>query len=143
MIISIENISQLPLVSKQILDFAGNEKTFLFFGDMGVGKTTLIKAICSHLGVIDKITSPTYSLVNEYRLPTGILYHFDFYRIKDETEAYDMGFEEYLYSGNCCLIEWPEKIQNLWPEQFVHISLILGTGNERLITLKKVILKPK
>jgi tRNA threonylcarbamoyladenosine biosynthesis protein TsaE len=111
---TIETIEHLTEAASQLLKFAGNEKIFLFTGDMGAGKTTLIKSICSGLKVKDTVTSPTYSLVNEYEGAETTIYHFDFYRIKNEEEAFDMGFEEYVYSGNYCFIEWPEKIENLW-----------------------------
>ena len=134
MTFSLKNISDLPDVAKKLLNFANEEKVFLFFGDMGTGKTTLIKAICERLGVIDTVTSPSYSIVNEYDSPHGKIFHFDFYRIKNESEAFDFGFEEYLYSDNYCLIEWPEKIINLWPKRYVHISLSLLDEDSRKIT---------
>ena len=96
--ILINNIEELPGAAKQLLKFSSGEKTFLFEGDMGAGKTTLIKALCAELAVKDMTSSPTYSIVNEYIYPKGKVFHFDFYRIKSEIEAYDLGFEEYLYS---------------------------------------------
>ena len=109
----------------------------LFNGDMGVGKTTLIKEICSVLGVDDVAHSPTFSLVNEYKTNTNeTVYHFDFYRIEDEEEAYDMGAEDYLYSNNWCLIEWPENVKNLLPLDAVEINIILLDNGQRNIQLK-------
>ena len=129
----IETIEHLTETASQLLNFAGNQKIFLFTGDMGAGKTTLIKSICSCLKVNDTVTSPTYSLVNEYEGAETTIYHFDFYRIKNEEEAFDMGFEEYVYSGNYCFIEWPEKIENLWPEKYVQVSIELLDDNKRLL----------
>jgi tRNA threonylcarbamoyladenosine biosynthesis protein TsaE len=108
--IAVNNLSDLPLVAQQLLKFAGNEKIFIFDGDMGAGKTTFIKTFCQVLGVHDVVSSPTYSIVNEYDSATGQVYHFDFYRIKDIQEAFDLGYEEYFYGGGMCLIEWPEKV---------------------------------
>ena len=95
-----------------------------FYGKMGAGKTTFIKAICEELGVEDVITSPTFAIVNEYSLPSQeALYHFDFYRIKKLEEVYDMGYEDYFYSGNLCLIEWPELIEELLPEDALRVTI--------------------
>ena len=95
-----------------------------FYGKMGAGKTTFIKAICEELGVEDVITSPTFAIVNEYSLPSQeALYHFDFYRIKKLEEVYDMGYEDYFYSGNLCLIEWPELIEELLPENALRVTI--------------------
>ena len=110
------------------------EKIILFNGEMGAGKTTFIKALCSALGVNDTISSPTFSLVNEYETKNGdIVYHFDVYRLKSESEALDMGIEDYLYSGNWCFIEWAEKIPNLVPEQHSVVNLsVLVDGNRKI-----------
>ena len=128
------NPEELNMVAADLLKFALTEKVFLFFGDMGAGKTTFIKAICKQLGVTDSVSSPTYSIVNEYDSPNGKIFHFDFYRLKNETEAFDLGFEEYLYSGNYCLIEWPEKIENLWPDKYVRVTLRTMDDEKRFIT---------
>lgn len=109
----------------------------LFEGEMGAGKTTFIKAICREMGVSDSVSSPTFSIVNEYESRDGKrIYHFDFYRIKDESEALDIGFYEYLDSGNLCLIEWPSKIENLLPEHCMLVEINSGEAEERIITLK-------
>ena len=116
--------SELPGVAEKLLELAGSDRVFTLQGAMGAGKTTLIKALCAQLGVKDATSSPTFSLVNEYRSEDGSpVYHFDFYRIKSESEAYDMGYEDYLYSGNYCFIEWPEKIADLIPKDCVKIEI--------------------
>ncbi len=110
---------------------------WLFYGDMGAGKTTLIKQFCNDIGVEDNVTSPTFSLVNEYQTHDGeIVYHFDFYRIDDEVEAEHIGFDEYVYSGNLCLIEWPEKIPNLLPETNLCITFKINSDNSRTIIIE-------
>jgi tRNA threonylcarbamoyladenosine biosynthesis protein TsaE len=122
--IEYNNLAELPLVAKQIIDFGKAEKIWIFEGEMGAGKTTTITAICKELGVTSHIQSPTFSLVNEYETTNReIIYHFDFYRIKQEIEAMDMGVEEYLYSGNLCMIEWASKIENLLPLQYLKIKI--------------------
>ena len=138
----IETINDLPLAAGKLLAFAGQERIFLFSGDMGAGKTTFIKSICSTLGVNETVTSPTYSLVNQYETIDNTIYHFDFYRIKTEDEAYDIGFEEYLYSGNYCFIEWPEKIPSFWPEKYVKISLSIKDNDQRLLTAELIDYSP-
>jgi tRNA threonylcarbamoyladenosine biosynthesis protein TsaE len=136
--IQIPDLNGLPDAAKSILRFSKNEKIFLFEGEMGVGKTTLIKAMCEQLNIIDIPSSPTYSIVNEYSYPLGKIFHFDFFRIKTETEAYDIGFEEYIYSGHYCFIEWPEKIRNLWPLHYVELSINQSQNLERRINAKKI-----
>ena len=107
-------------------------KILLFHGPMGSGKTTLIKEVVKQLGAIDEASSPTFSLVNEYHTANrGKIYHFDFYRIEDESEALDMGVEEYFYSGDWCLIEWPEKVENLLPLESVLIRLSINDNDSR------------
>ncbi len=118
------SITDLPQAAKQLLDFAGERKGFAFFGEMGSGKTTFIKAICEELGVKGAMSSPTFALINEYiTAKDDLIYHFDFYRIKNEMEAIDLGVEEYFYSGHYCLVEWPEKILNLLPKEIVRVSI--------------------
>lgn len=109
---------------------------WLFMGQMGAGKTTLIKAICASLKVLDEVKSPTFSIVNEYLTATDdTLYHFDFYRLKNEEEAYNIGIEEYFYSGNICLLEWPERVEGLLPETFLRIDITENTDQSRTIKL--------
>jgi tRNA threonylcarbamoyladenosine biosynthesis protein TsaE len=129
------SIDQLEEVAQQILDQNPN-KVILFNGDMGVGKTTLIKQLCKTLGVEEATSSPTFSLVNEYQTAKNqIVYHFDFYRLNRESEALDMGIEDYLYSGNWCFIEWSEKIENLIPEQHSIITIELLADENRSLEL--------
>ena len=132
-----ENLEQLNSVSEQILEYTSPHKKFAFFGEMGVGKTALIKALSLRLGVTNLVSSPTFSIVNEYSIDEGDkIYHFDFYRIEDEQEAYDMGYEEYFFSNAYCFIEWPEKIANLIEEDMVRIKMsIKGTARRIEIIL--------
>ena len=130
------SIDELENVAQKIIAQKTN-KVILFNGEMGVGKTTLIKKLCSLLGVEGATSSPTFSLVNEYQTTTNqIVYHFDCYRLKSETEALDMGIDEYLYSGNWCFIEWSEKIKNLIPQLHTVITIeTLTNGNRKLVIL--------
>lgn len=133
-----QHVDDLPHVAKQIITIAGDTKVWLFEGDMGAGKTTLIKALCKAFEVTDNVTSPTFSLVNEYENREGsTFYHFDFYRIKDETEAMDIGAEEYFYSGNLCLVEWPSKIPNLIPDTHLSIYIEVNPDHSRSIAIVK------
>lgn len=105
---------------------------------MGAGKTTLIKNLCAELGVVDAVTSPTFSIVNEYAGSNGPIYHFDFYRLKDQNEALDMGYEEYFYSDNYCFIEWPEKIGGLIPQQYTGVRIQVTGDGSRQITVENI-----
>ena len=127
-------LEDLPTIAKEVIKSAKN-KVLLFYGEMGVGKTTLIKEIVKQLGSFDNVSSPTFSLVNEYHTVSGDkVYHFDFYRINNENEALDMGAEEYFYSDCWCLIEWPEKVKNLVPLNSVVITIT--ANNDQLRTLE-------
>ncbi|MBB4803847.1 tRNA threonylcarbamoyladenosine biosynthesis protein TsaE [Flavobacterium nitrogenifigens] len=129
------SLDQIKEVAEQIIA-TNPKKIILFNGEMGVGKTTLIKQLCKTLGVQDATSSPTFSLVNEYyTLDNQIVYHFDFYRLNKETEALDMGVDDYLYSGNWCFIEWSEKIANLIPEEHSTINIELLADGKRQLTL--------
>ena len=129
------SLHQLEEVAQKILDENPN-KVILFHGEMGVGKTTLIKQLCRNLGVTDATSSPTFSLVNEYETTADqLVYHFDFYRLNKETEALDMGIDDYLYSGNWCFIEWAEKIPNLIPESHSVITISLLEDGSRTLEL--------
>ena len=134
--IKFDSLKELEMVANQILDYGKGVKVWQFDGQMGAGKTTLIKAICEKLDVVDNTSSPTFSLVNVYETKRGDeVYHFDFYRIDDEMEAVDIGCEDYFYSGNYCFIEWPEKIPSLLPEQNLKINIKLDEQNNRIISL--------
>lgn len=118
------SIADLELLTKHLISLFAEHKVIAFYGEMGAGKTTLIKAICKALGSKDTVSSPTFSLVNDYKYgDEKHIYHFDFYRLNKETEALDMGCEEYFYSGNYCFIEWPEKIQSLLPANCLSITI--------------------
>ena len=133
------SVDDLSNVAEQLLQIVGDKKIIAFFGEMGAGKTTLIKEICARLGVKDTVLSPTFSIVNEYKTEDGTsIYHFDFYRLNSLTEAYDMGYEEYLYSGNYCLIEWSEKIVPLLPLEYIKIAISVEGENERIFSIEKV-----
>ncbi|MBR4730095.1 MAG: tRNA (adenosine(37)-N6)-threonylcarbamoyltransferase complex ATPase subunit type 1 TsaE [Prevotella sp.] len=122
--IKIQHIEEIREAARQFVNHIGEHRVFAFYGEMGAGKTTFIKAICEELGVEDVITSPTFAIVNEYSIPNGqCIYHFDFYRIKKLEEVYDMGFEDYFYSGALCFIEWPELIEDVLPEDAVKVSI--------------------
>jgi len=131
-----ENLESIPSVAKQILEYASPHKKFVFSGKIGVGKTTLIKALSLQLGVSDVVSSPTFSIVNEYHADDKtIVYHFDFYRIKNEEEAMDIGIDEYFYSNNLCLIEWPNKVENLLPLESVKVIITENNESNRTIEL--------
>ena len=132
-----KNIEELSDVAKQILKSTLPYKKFLIFGEVGVGKTTLIKALSLHLGVQDVVSSPSFSIVNEYiTQKKEKIYHFDFYRIKDEGEAFDLGYEEYFFSSSFCFIEWPEKVPNLIEDNMVKI--FMHTEKEKRVIEVKI-----
>ena len=137
--IRIDSIQQIREAARQFISNIGQHTVFAFYGKMGAGKTTFIKAVCEELGVTDVITSPTFAIVNEYSLPDGerserALYHFDFYRIKRIEEVYDMGYEDYFYSGALCFIEWPELIEELLPDDAVRIRIVEQPDGSRIIS---------
>ncbi len=133
----IHNVEGLTEVSDYLLSLRDRADVVAFYGPMGAGKTTLIKNLCHRMGVTDEVNSPTFAIVNEYVTETGeSVYHFDFYRIKKLEEAYDIGYENYFYSGNLCLIEWPELIEPLLPEQYLRVDIRLGANDdERIIEI--------
>lgn len=123
--IRIDNLDKIHAAAKEFIQNMGSGKVFAFYGKMGAGKTTFIKAVCEELGVDDVITSPTFAIVNEYTSSTtgDSIFHFDFYRIKKIEEVYDMGYEDYFYGGNLCLLEWPELIEDLLPEDVTKVTI--------------------
>ena len=128
---SLEDISN---VAKEFISKMGDNRVFVFYGSMGAGKTTFIKAICEELGVEEVINSPTFAIINEYSDRNGEpIFHFDFYRINKIEEAYDFGYEDYFYSGNLCFVEWPEKIKELIPPDAVEVHITENTNGEREI----------
>ncbi len=132
--LKINHIDDINEVARQFVDQMGDHKVFAFYGKMGAGKTTFIKAMCEELGVTDVINSPTFAIVNEYMDGKGeSIYHFDFYRIKRVEEVYDIGFDEYIYSGNLCLMEWPELIEQLLPEETVRVDIMENPDGTRVI----------
>lgn len=126
----IYTLEELPNITTKLLKLV-TTRTLFFYGEMGVGKTTLIKEICKQLGVEDRVSSPTFSLVNEYQGRENLVYHFDFYRIESEEEVYNIGFEEYFDDQNWALIEWPEKIPNLLPDYGQTIKIVQNSNGNR------------
>ena len=134
--IKIENIDNIASAARKFIDEMGENCVFAFYGKMGAGKTTFIKAICETLGVTDPVASPTFAIVNEYADAQGQpINHFDFYRIKNLREAYDIGCEEYFYSGYPCFIEWPEMVEELLPEDAVKVTIEVLEDEARVVTL--------
>ena len=132
--LTFSSIGELPEVAKNLLEAFPEERFYAFFGKMGVGKTTLIKELCARLGVTENVCSPTFAIINEYTDRDGDpVYHFDFYRLKSTEEAYDIGYEEYFYSGYYCFTEWTEKIESLLPDHYLRIDL---TETDGVRTLK-------
>lgn len=134
MTIEIPSLDKINTAAAEFLKKTSEITTFAFYGNMGAGKTTFIKAICEQMGITDVINSPTFSIVNEYTLPDGgSVYHFDFYRINKVEEVYDMGYEEYFYSGNKCFMEWPEKIEALLPDDCLKVNIEVLNDGRRMV----------
>lgn len=131
--ITINSLENIQESARTFLEQIGESRVLAFYGKMGAGKTTFIKAVCEELGVKDVITSPTFAIINEYESPKGSVYHFDFYRIKKLEEVYDMGYEDYFYSGALCFIEWPELIEELLPEDALKIEITEKEDGTRAI----------
>ena len=137
MLLKTDSINDLPEAADAILEALNGRSIVAFWGEMGAGKTTLIRALCDRLGVTDTVTSPTFALVHEYHTETGEpIYHFDFYRINRIEEVFDFGYEEYFYSGNLCLIEWPEKIEGLLPEETLSVRIRITSDESRTIEIE-------
>ena len=135
--IHINSEEQLAEVAEALLDALEGRTVVALRGEMGAGKTTLVRALAEHLGVEDQVTSPTFALVNQYEGANGErLFHFDFYRIDDEREAFDLGYEEYFYSGDLCLVEWPEKIERLMPDEVVEVRITVESPTERTFEIE-------
>ena len=132
--IKIENIDHIREAAREFIQHIGDHRVFAFYGKMGAGKTTFVKAICEELGVDDVITSPTFAIVNEYTSGEGdSIFHFDFYRIKKIEEVYDMGYEDYFYSGSLCFIEWPELIEDILPDDATRVNIAEQEDGSRLV----------
>ncbi len=135
--ITIASLDDLPCAAREFLPLLEGHTIFALYGGMGAGKTTLVNAICRLLGVTDPTGSPTFAIVNEYALPEPgrSIYHFDFYRIKSLAEVYDIGYDEYFYSGNVCLIEWPELIEPLLPDNTVKVDIQVNPDLTRTLNI--------
>ena len=138
--IKIQDIEHIREAAREFIKHIGDRRVFAFYGKMGAGKTTFVKAICEELGVDDVITSPTFAIINEYTPsslllpPSSKIFHFDFYRIKKLEEVYDMGYEDYFYSGALCFIEWPELIEEILPDDAVRVSITEQEDGSRLVS---------
>ena len=129
-------LDRIDEIAQQLIQAAGEEKVWIFKGEMGAGKTTLINSLAKALQVVDQVSSPTFGIVNEYQTSfKGLIFHFDFYRLDDPMEALDIGIEEYFYSGNYCWLEWAENIASFLPERFFLIELTIESETGRLLTL--------
>ena len=133
--IKINDLEHIREAARQFIDAMGDQQVYAFYGHMGAGKTTFIKAICEELGVDDVVTSPTFAIVNEYTAADGIpIYHFDFYRIKKLEEVYDMGYEDYFYGDGLCFIEWPEMMEELLPEGTTKVQIAENPDGTRTVS---------
>ena len=133
----LNNLSEIDILANRFVENMNHRKVFAFYGEMGAGKTTFIKAVCKILGVTEKITSPTFAIINEYKKSDSeAIFHFDFYRIKNIEEAYDFGYEDYFYSEQLCFIEWPELVEPLLPENVVRVQITVQDNDQRLISIE-------
>ena len=136
---NISSSDELGAVAFDFISNFGDEKVVAFYGTMGAGKTTFIKALCDVLKVDDVVNSPSFAIINEYSIPSGgVIFHFDFYRLKSVSEAFDMGYEDYFYSGNYCFIEWPEKVADILPSNYLKVMVDITSDNGREITVERV-----
>ncbi len=138
--IRINTLEEIEDAARQFVEAMGDNTVFAFYGKMGAGKTTFIKEVCKLLGVTDNITSPTFAIVNEYRsdIAGELIYHFDFYRIKKLEEVYDLGYEDYFYSGAVCFIEWPELIEELLPGNTIKVTIEEEADGARVLTMTEM-----
>ena len=134
--IEIDSLSDLPRVAEAVVEALDGRTVVLLRGGMGAGKTTLVSRIAALLGAEDAVTSPTFALVNQYEGTEQRIYHFDFYRIDNIEEVFDLGYEEYFYSGDLCLVEWPEKIEELIPDSVMEVRITVGEGEERIFEIE-------
>jgi tRNA threonylcarbamoyladenosine biosynthesis protein TsaE len=134
----VQSTAELESVAAEMIEAFGTNRVFAFYGKMGAGKTTFIQSLCRALGSNDNVTSPTFALINEYDAKENSIFHFDFYRIKDIEEAFDLGYEDYIYSGSYCFIEWPEMIEQLLPEHLVEVNIEVLDDDTREIAAKVV-----
>jgi tRNA threonylcarbamoyladenosine biosynthesis protein TsaE len=133
----INSLREINNIGRKFLEVHPADRIFAFYGKMGAGKTTFIKALCENLHVVDYVTSPTFALINEYETSTGhSIYHFDFYRIKNITEVFDFGYEDYFFSDEYCFIEWPELIEQLLPPNVIKVYISESGNGERVIESK-------
>ena len=135
--ITIKDLDHIDEAAREFMGQMGDDTVFAFYGKMGAGKTTFIKALCKQLGVEEEVNSPTFAIINEYRSETTaeLIYHFDFYRIKKLDEVYDLGYEDYFYSGALCFIEWPELVEELLPLDAKKVTITENSDGTRTITL--------
>lgn len=134
--IEINTLSEIQSAAKKFVTQMGDNTVFAFYGSMGAGKTTFIKAVCEELGVSETVSSPTFAIINEYKDKEGnLIYHFDFYRINKLEEAFDFGYEDYFYTNHLCFIEWPELIEPILPENAVKVSIVEQANGGRLVEI--------
>lgn len=134
--IEIDSLSELKYVAQEVIESLEGRTVVLLCGEMGAGKTTLISRIAAYLGAEDTVTSPTFALVNQYEGIECRIYHFDFYRIEEIEEVFDLGYEEYFYSGDLCLVEWPEKIEPLLPDDAMTVRITVGDDEHRIFEIE-------
>lgn len=131
--IEIKSLGDIDKAAKEFLAATEGKRHFAFYGSMGAGKTTFIKAVCEQLGTTDIVSSPTFAIINEYASAAGRIFHFDFYRIKNLEEAYNLGYEDYFFGDEYCFVEWPEKIEDIMPEHFTTVKITATGDNSRIV----------
>jgi tRNA threonylcarbamoyladenosine biosynthesis protein TsaE len=136
----IRSLDEIDNVAREFVEKYGSSRIVAFYGEMGVGKTTFIKALCRVMGIVDEVNSPSFAIVNEYHTAKDdiIIYHFDFYRLKNVEEALDIGYEEYIFSGSYCFMEWPEKIEPVLPEERLDVLIEEQDDGTRIISVKEI-----